>query len=588
MARRPALAAALVLAVLAVAAIGGAPPAGAHAVVVSSSPSEGQVVVDAPVEVQIQFSERVSAGPGGLTVLDADGTRVDNDDGQLVGSGDLLQGTLQDGLDAGTYVMNYRVVSVDGHPITGAIVFGVGEGTTIDAAGVSGLRAGGDTGFEIGAGIARFVTYVAALLAAGLAIFLAFLHDRGADRRPLAFIARGSAVMGGLGALAVVALQAAILSGDGVSAMTDPSLLRRALNEGLDWATVILLVGLALVHLATDVRKLVVGQALAFYGALAVVGSFVFWGHATNSDPRAVVVASNVVHVAAAAVWFGGLVGLGVVLRSRRRQPEPIAEPVPELVVAGGGPPPGGPGPPTPPPAAARAASTAGIVGRFSTIAAASVCALVVAGAVLAWAETRSLDALTTTTYGRTLMAKVGVVLVVLVAAAYNRYRLVPELEADAADPDVDAERLWTRLGGTAWAEVGGIVVVLALTAALVNITPARTAVDTGAVVNQTAPIAGGQVNLVVAPGATGANTLHIQYSATNGRPAELAQEVTVEVARPDTGIETIEREASRAGPGHFIAEGVPLPSRGTWDVAIVSRLSEFDQERTTFRVPIG
>jgi copper transport protein len=586
MTRRRLTGCALAIAVLGAVLALTATPAAAHAVVVSSSPADGQVVAVAPAQVQIQFSERVSTGLGGLTVLDGDGERVDEDDSVVAATGDLLVASLRDDLDDGTYVMNYRVVSADGHPVTGAVVFGVGEGTTIDADAVSGLRAGGERRDEIAAGVARFVTYVAALLAAGLAVFLTFVHDQRPDRRPLDRLVRLSSVIAGVAAMGVVAFQAAIVTGEGLSAAVDPSLLRRALTEGLEWATVILLLGLALVHLSADATKLIARQALAFYGALAITVSFVFWGHATNADPRLLVMASNVVHTAAAAVWFGGLVGLAAAMR-RRRTSTPEAAPVPQLVTVGG--------PPTaatPPPAtearADVAASTARMIGRFSTVAAASVVVLVAAGGLLAWAETRSLDALTATTYGRVLLTKVGVVLAVLVAAAYNRFRLVPEIEADADDPEVEADRLWSRLGRTAWVEVGGIVVVLALTAALVNITPARTAATTGAVVNQTAPIAGGEVNLVVAPGSTGSNTLHIQFSEPDGRPADLAEQVSVLVAMPDEGIEPISRDAAEAGPGHFIAENVPFPTRGTWEVTLVSRLGEFDQERTTFPVRIG
>jgi copper transport protein len=589
-----------------------AAPAAAHAVVVSSSPGDGEVVPDAPREVQIQFSERVSADLGGLTVLDADGARVDNNDSRVEPTGDLLQASVGDDLDDGTYVMNYRVISADGHPITGAIVFGIGTDTTIDAEGVSGLRAGGETGFEIAAGVARFLTYGAGLLAAGLALFMAFVHDQRADRNRLAFLVRSSAVVAGLAGVAVVGFQAAIVSGEGTSAMVDPSMLRQALTEGLDWATVILLVGLAGVHLSADIRRLVTVQALAFYGALGIVGSFVFWGHSTNSDPRWLVTGSNLVHTSAAAIWLGGLVGLGLVLRRRHAPTEPAGDPAPEAAlvsVAATRTDPTSPGADEPTEAgtgtgagAATAstaittttspadlvASTARIIGRFSTVAAVSVVALVVTGGVLAWAETRSIDALNTTTYGRVLMTKVGVVLVVLLAAAYNRFRLVPEIEADADDPDVAPDRLWSRLASTAWMEVAGIVVVLAVTAALVNITPARTAFTGGEVFNETAVVGDGLINVVVAPGDVGNNTVHIQYTDDVGRPTDLAREVEIIIGLPTGGVEPITRDVGRAGTGHFLAQAMPFPVAGPWEVTIVSRLSEFDQERTTFSVRIG
>ena len=75
--------------------------------------------------------------------------------------------------------------------------------------------------------------------------------------------------------------------------------------------------------------------------------SFALWGHNTEAPYRWVAFASDIVHVTAAAVWLGGLVGLTMVLF--RRTPHPVR-------------------------------STAQILGRFSTAAAVSVIALVIAG----------------------------------------------------------------------------------------------------------------------------------------------------------------------------------------------------------------
>jgi copper transport protein len=139
-------------------------PASAHAVVTSSTPTDGQNLAVSPQEVQITFSEGVSSDLGGLTVLNSSGDRVDNNDSKVGATGTVLSATVQPDLTDGTYVMNYRVVSADGHPIAGAIVFGVGDQTVIDTSGVASLEAGKDPGFEFAAGVARFITYLGALL----------------------------------------------------------------------------------------------------------------------------------------------------------------------------------------------------------------------------------------------------------------------------------------------------------------------------------------------------------------------------------------------------------------------------------------
>lgn len=582
--------------------------ASAHAVVTSSTPTDGQTLVTPPQEVQITFSESVSADLGGLTVLNSSGERVDNDDSKIGANGVVLSTTVKPELADGTYVMNYRVVSSDGHPISGAVVFGVGEQTVVDTSGVQGLEAGKDPGFEFAAGVARFVTYVGALLAAGLAVFVTFVHDQRPDRWKLTPIVRIAAVVGGIGAVATVAIQAVLLTGNGFAAMTDVPTLRQALTEGLDWATVLLLVGLALVHLSTDTSKAVVAQSLAFYGSLTVAASFAFWGHSTTADPRWLSFVSDFVHVATAAIWFGGLVGLGSTLWRRRREPtmtSPAAVasgvPVGALSTAGVGSShlPDVPSlpvdPPVPPPPSGEqdddgvATSTARMVSRFSTMAGLSLLLLVVAGTTLAWKELGSFSALGSTAYGRALLIKIGIVLLIIVGAAYNRFRLLPQIEEDVAAEHAEGG---AELRGTAWrhlttsvvAEVVGIVVVLGVTSALVNITPPKnTSAETATTSVQNAPVRDANVEVVLTPSKVGGNSVHITYFDSGNRPVDLAQQVSVEMTEPEAGIGPIQRDAVKAATGHFIIDGMQIPTAGKWTLTLITRVSDFEQERTPF-----
>lgn len=580
-------------------------PAGAHAVVTASTPTDGQTVAEPPDEVQVTFSEPVSSDLGGLTVLDSSGQRVDNDDSSMGATGTVLRATVRPELPDGTYVMNYRVVSTDGHPISGAIVFGVGEQTVIDASGVTALEAGQDSGWELAAGIARFLTYSGALLAAGLAVFVMFVHDQRPDRRRLATTVRVSAVLGGIGAVATVALQAALLTGEGFDAMTDVTTLRQALTEGLDWATVVLLFGLASVHLSTDATKPVVSQGLAFYGSLVVAASFAFWGHSTTADPAWLAFVADAVHVLAAAIWFGGLVGLTATLWLRRRPPVEQAVPV-AVGGATAGPHPRG---------AAGAAgeqrsaedalradlalSTAHVVSRFSALAAGSVVLLAAAGVALAWDELGGLSDLTGTDYGRLLLVKVAVVGLVLLGAAYNRWALVPRIardaevgpgETDGAPPSsASGDTALRHLRSSVAAEVVALVLVLGLTSALVNITPpSSAAAGTASSAVQTAPVRDTSVEVALLPADVGGNSVHITYFDEGNRPEDIAQQVAVELTQPAAGIGPITRDAVKAASGHYIVNGLQIPTGGDWELELITRISDFDQERTTFTFSVG
>jgi copper transport protein len=589
----------------------GASPAFAHAVVVSSTPSDGQVLPTAPNQVQITFSEHVSAELGGLTVLNSSGERVDSDDSSVGGNGDVLSVSLKPDLPDGTYVMNYRVISADGHPVGGAIVFGVGDQTVIDSSGVQNLQAGRDPGFEFAAGVARFVTYVGALLAAGLAVFVTFVHDQRPDRWRLTPIVRISAVVGAIGAFAVVAIQAALATERGFSAMTDLTTLRQALTEGLDWQTVVLLLGLALVHVSTDMTKPVVAQSLAFYGALITAASFAFWGHSTTVEPGWLGFTVDFVHVATAAVWLGGLVGLSVTLWGRRRTPttdeQNVEVAVPVGAVVTGSERTGSlatvpEAPPEPPTGdgdwplpddeddVGIAASTARMVARFSTLAGACLALLVVAGGVLAWKELETFSALGSSSYGRALLIKIFIVLVILLVASYNRWRLLPEIEEEEQE---EAEQgasstlessAWQRLNRSLAAEIIGIVAVLGVTSVLVNLTPPRSAqYQTAVNTVGRKPVRDSNAEVQLTPSAVGSNEVHVYYYDANYQPADIAQQVSVEMSEPDKGIGPIARDADKSGPGHFTASDFQVPTSGTWNLTLVTRLSEFDQERTEF-----
>src|SRR5690606_27792126 len=125
---RPAPAGALLVLLAALVAVlgAGASPAAAHAVLVSSSPGEGERLPQGPTEVSLVFSEEVDGELGGVQVLDSTGARVDVG-AAVQPSPSQLQVDVAPDLADGTYLVSYRVVSADGHPVSGAVVFAVGD-----------------------------------------------------------------------------------------------------------------------------------------------------------------------------------------------------------------------------------------------------------------------------------------------------------------------------------------------------------------------------------------------------------------------------------------------------------------------------
>lgn len=107
---------------------GPANSAEAHDVLVDQFPSEGEVFADSPEEIRLTFNNRLLDPGENATVIN-----VSDASGQLLVS-DAPEVTDMDAVQAlpeledGAYQVVWRVVSSDGHPITGSLTFAVGEG----------------------------------------------------------------------------------------------------------------------------------------------------------------------------------------------------------------------------------------------------------------------------------------------------------------------------------------------------------------------------------------------------------------------------------------------------------------------------
>ncbi|MFM8782862.1 MAG: copper resistance protein CopC [Actinomycetota bacterium] len=110
-------------------------PASAHTSLVSSVPSSGAVLNEVPAEVRIKFNEDL------LLVDDKNPNRIEviNGVGQVVSGMSVVEGPeIFTALDlsfepSGEYLVKYRVVSADGHPIEGEYQFTVATPEVISA-----------------------------------------------------------------------------------------------------------------------------------------------------------------------------------------------------------------------------------------------------------------------------------------------------------------------------------------------------------------------------------------------------------------------------------------------------------------------
>jgi copper transport protein len=461
----------------------------------------------------LRFDEPVTAGLGGVRVIGPTGERADQGALSSADGGRVLRRPVA-ATRRGTYTVAWRALSADGHTVEGSFTFHVGERT-----GAAAVPQGSEFGVEPAGWLGRWVGSIGALVTLG--VLALGLLARSARSRLAGLAALGGAAVG-VGAL--VELVAHTAEAAGVGLFDTGALLGRAVLDERTGALVAARgLGGVLVALSWTWRRAQESWLGAIAcGAAVVVGAAALDGHAWSSEQRWVAVAGQVVHLGAAGAWAGGLASLLVLLR------------------AGSAP-----------------------VRAFSALALGCAGATVVTGVVSAIGQLSSLDDLWSSRYGRLVVAKTLSFGVLVGLGWWNRARIVPAIGAA-----VDAARAVTarRLGRTVRVELGVVLVVLGVTAALVATTPARSVVGafTGSKVD------GGIVlTLSVDPARPGANEIHGTFQALSGAIGDARVDaVEVQVARADIPARVVPVELVTAD--HFVARSVDLTA-GRWTVTVTA-----------------
>jgi len=198
---------------------------------------------------------------------------------------------------------------------------------------------------------------------------------------------------------------------------------------------------------------------------------------------------------------------------------------------------------------------------------------------VNAWRQLGSPGDLLDTTFGRWLSVKLAVVVVVLVAAAFNRWLV----RRGHLDPAQTARRLRRGVG----VESIGMVVVLAATAGLSNSTPPPSVVELPRPVSVTAVQDEVQARIDVLPARTGGTTLNVFLYADDGE-LPVADEITVQATLDEQDLGPISIAAEVVGPNQVTAEQADFPAPGRWTIEVTARFGEFDQTVLDAPVEIG
>ncbi|MFL6022819.1 MAG: copper resistance CopC/CopD family protein, partial [Marmoricola sp.] len=471
------LVAALLLALVGLGLLAG--PASAHTELLGSDPAAGAVVPQAPDQVTLTFNEPIRVVARAVHLFTAEGAEL-RSPATSVDSRVLVD--LPGALAPGSYTLAWRVISADGHPVSGALVFSVGAPSSSVAPVV---RASGSGAVQVAISAVQALVYLGIFLAVGLIVFRQLLLPVEPAAEPvrsrLLTLARRGADVGFIASLLLLPLTTINQRGDRLVDLFAARSWEIDLGNPEPTAAIMAMFGLALAVTTSGNRRLQSVVPLA--GGVLALSSLAVVGHSRSFGPQVLVIASDVTHVLAGSVWLGGLVGVAVTLRMLGESP-------------------------------GLAART---VGRFSAVAALLLVAVGASGTVLTWRILGSFHGFVDTSFGRTLLVKLSLVAVVVVLAGVNRWRLLPALSRDGAS---GGRSTGARLRRAVRIEGLLLIGVLAVTGVLVDRTP-----ETGAagpsrsVATARVDTATGTVRVRVAldPARVGSNTITIVLTDRTG-----------------------------------------------------------------------
>lgn len=404
-----------------------ASPASAHAGFVSSDPAAGSVLATAPSSVSVRFTEVIDAAQSELAIAGPDqrrlsGTATRRDPRDAT----RLTAALPGGLARGTYTVRWRVLSVDGHPVSSGFRFAIGAPTTA----LTAVSGSGDTPSVL-SGIGRGLGDAGLLSLLGLCAFaplvvrpalgrLGRLAEQGdateADvlRRlvPWQAAAAGCALLGCLVvAVDTVAQTRGITPGqaltrphDIVALLTNgrTGVLLGVRTLGVTALLAVLLAQLLLGRAARVAVDLAMGTAAA--GLLLTIS---LSSHAAGGADRPVAVVLDWAHLLAAGIWIGGLLALALCgLAAAKRLLGTDLD--------------------------AAAATAAALTRSFATGAQVCMVAIAATGVYSVLVHTDGIRALGGSAWGIELTVKLAVLATILIVAGANTVSLVPRVSARA------------------------------------------------------------------------------------------------------------------------------------------------------------
>lgn len=503
----------------------------AHASLVETIPADNTVIADAPTTFSMTFSEAVS--PLSLKLVGPDGSSVGLERYELRNR--TLEIKPQSRLVRGTHVLVWRVVSEDGHPIGGSVIFSIGAPSAQPHTAAAAI----DRKLGTAMWVAKTALYLGLFLGIGGAFALAWLGKVERSGTVAIFILLA---VGLTGATVSVGFQGLDALASPLGSLLDSAAWRAGMSTSFGRTAIV-----AVLACVTAIFALTAkggsGRILSLAALTGTGMALALSGHASAAEPQWATRPMVFLHGVGVAFWTGALIPLGLALA--RRTPE-----------------------------------SGDMLRRFSNTIPLVLASLIFAGVGLALVQVRKPSALVETAYGSVLLAKLALFVPLFALAVFNRLRLT--------EPTKRRSPSATRHLARSITIETAVAILIFGVAASWRFTPPPRALEIAAAQPATVHLhaARAMANVQLSPGRAGQVAASIEVFSKDAK-VFTPDEVTLVLSNPASGIEAIRRPAQRAGEANWRVDGFVVPLSGTWHVRLDLLVSDFEVVKLEGKVRI-
>ena len=522
----------------------------AHAYILKSSPSENEIVNQAPKKVTIKFDEAIQPSFNSLKVYDGKGNRVDQNNGRIDSKNpSTIEASLNENLPNGTYSINWRVVSSDGHPVEGVIPFQIGNGVTSNEGATVEKKSKGYTPhFDMM--MIRWLQYISNAGFVGVLLLYLFVLPKKLLENPwvrtmfsriIVFCYIGILIS----ILLSFPLQATVEAGLSWNKVFRFKVLSDMFSNtlfGEIWmiqiATLLFLFLTTYLLIKRNLKPLWVW--ISFILGIGLLLAKSFTSHASSAANVLVSITTDFIHLLSASIWIGCLMGLVALIPLSRKNDTK------QLYLIS--------------------------IQKFSKWGILLVTLLTLTGFYSSLSYIPNFQTLFTTNYGRVLSFKIILLVVMIMFATVNLIKGKRNNEKG--------------LQTTLWGELIPGIVVLVLSVFLTNLPTAMSSpgpfMKTNTVMNDK------KITLEATPNVIGQNEYAVKLKDGKGQPIKDIEQATLTFTslEMDMGEETI--KLTKVKEGSYHGKGMNFNMAGRWNVHVHVLTKDLSNLDTDFKVFVG